>query len=59
MDGSTEIIEAWLDPVEDELDRGKYAKYLTDLLRSKGGEYVLNLNSPWGLGKIYIYLKIS
>lgn len=46
----------------DRLDRGKYAKFLTDYLRSytdnryKNDSYVMNLNAEWGAGKTW-FLK--
>lgn len=35
----------------DKLDREPTADFLTDLLRSAKGPYVMSLNAPWGTGK--------
>lgn len=48
---------AWIAP-KDQLNRAKEARFLTDLLTSKfddggSGSLVMNINSPWGLGKTY------
>ena len=55
---------------EDNLDRQKYAQYLSNFLASKGYDstktgddgkhnYVLNLNSEWGSGKTYFLRRWS
>lgn len=48
---------AWIAP-KDQLNRAKEARFLTDLLTSRfddggSGSLVMNINSPWGLGKTY------
>ncbi|WP_304635518.1 KAP family P-loop NTPase fold protein [Pseudoalteromonas sp.] len=50
----------------DNLDRAKYAKYLTSLIKAKGGtskdnlsNYVLNLDAEWGAGKTYFLKRWS
>lgn len=50
----------------DNLDRAKYATYLTSLIKAKGGteknnlsNYVLNLDAEWGAGKTYFLKRWS
>ncbi|MDN3382781.1 P-loop NTPase fold protein [Pseudoalteromonas sp. APC 3358] len=50
----------------DNLDRAKYATYLTSLIKEKGGtdksnlsNYVLNLDAEWGAGKTYFLKRWS
>lgn len=50
----------------DNLDRSKYATYLTSLIKAKGGteknnlsNYVLNLDAEWGAGKTYFLKRWS
>lgn len=48
--GSPEIPDD--DPFKnDKLDREPTADFLTDLLSSAEGPYVMSLNAPWGTGK--------
>jgi len=49
---SEEIKSPWKDP-KDQLERAKYADILTKYLSQKSGEFVLNLDAPWGMGKTY------
>jgi len=45
----------------DNLDRAKYARFLTDFLVAKGSEknYVLNVNASWGAGKTWFLRRWS
>ncbi|MGN7971853.1 KAP family P-loop NTPase fold protein [Serratia sp. 22264] len=45
----------------DNLDRAKYARFLTDFLVAKGREknYVLNVNASWGAGKTWFLRRWS
>lgn len=50
----------------DNLNRAKYATYLTSLIKAKGGtdknnlsNYVLNLDAEWGAGKTYFLKRWS
>tara|TARA_B100002049_G_scaffold235412_2_gene219745 strand:- start:1430 stop:3013 length:1584 start_codon:yes stop_codon:yes gene_type:complete len=50
----------------DNLERAKYATYLTSLIKTKGGtdknslsNYVLNLDAEWGAGKTYFLKRWS
>ncbi|GAB1072008.1 MAG: hypothetical protein SAqTSA_21080 [Shewanella algae] len=46
---------------KDEFGREKYARYLSNLLISKGTDsnYVLNLDSEWGSGKTYFIKRLA
>jgi len=60
LSGSEQSESSSVKPEElpaDQLDRAKYAKYLTTYLAQyKNDSYVINLNCPWGTGKTY-FLK--
>ena len=47
-----DIVTPWVDP-KDQLDREKYAGFLTNYLSQKNEQFVLNLDAPWGMGKTY------